>query len=65
MKSFKKILRLLGLVLLIVLASVGIGFGGGVPIPTSNKKEDTLKIKVESVESNEDKTKLIQFDIKQ
>lgn len=65
MKSFKKILRLLGLVLLIVLASVGIGFGGGVPIPTSNKKEDTIEIKVELVESNEDKTKLIQFDIKQ
>lgn len=65
MKSFKRILRLLGLVLLIVLACVGIGFGGGVPIPTSNKKEDTIEIKVELVESNEDKTKLIQFDIKQ
>lgn len=65
MKSFKKILRLLGLVLLIVLASVGLGIGGGIPIPPSNKKEDTIEIKVELVESNEDKTKLGQFDFKQ
>jgi hypothetical protein len=65
MKSFKKILKLLGLTLLIVLASVGIGFGGVIPIPPSNKKDDTIEIKVELVESNEDKTKLGQFDIKQ
>jgi hypothetical protein len=65
MKSFKKILRLSGLVLLIVLAGVGIGFGGGVPIPTSNKREDTIEINIELVESNEDQTKLGQFDIKQ
>lgn len=65
MKSFKKILRLSGLVLLIVLASVGIGFGGGVPIPTSHKREDATEINIELVESNEDQTKLGQFDIKQ
>ena len=65
MKSFKKTLKLLGLVLLIVLASVGLGIGGGISIPPSNKKEDTIEIKVELVESNEDKTKLGQFDIKQ
>jgi hypothetical protein len=65
MKSFKKTLRLLGLVLLIVLASFGVGFGGGVPIPPSRKKEDTIEIKVELVESKEDETKLSQFDIKQ
>lgn len=65
MKSFKKILRLLGLVLLIVLASVGLGIGGGIPIQPSNKKEDVIEIKVELVESNENKTKLGQFDFKQ
>lgn len=65
MKSFKKILRLLGLVFLIVLATVGIGIGGSVPIPISSKKEDNIEIKIELVESNEDKTKLIQFNIKQ
>lgn len=65
MKRFKKILRLLGLVVLIILASIGIGFGGGVPIRPSNKKEDTLEIKVELLKSNEDKTEMIQFGIKQ
>jgi len=58
-------MRLLGLTLLIVLASIGIGFGAGVPIPASNKKEDTIEIKVELVESNADKTKLTQFDSQQ
>jgi hypothetical protein len=65
MKSFKKALKLLGLVLLIVLASVGLGIGGGIPISPSNKKEDTIEIKVELVESKEDKTELGQFNIKQ
>lgn len=65
MKSFKKILRLSGLVLLIVLASIGIGLAGVVPIPTSTKKEDTIEIKVELVESHEEKTKFNLFQIKQ
>ncbi len=65
MKSFKKILRLSGLVLLIVLASVGIGLAGVVPIPTSTKKEDMIEINVELVESHEEKTKFILFQIKQ
>ena len=64
MKSFKKTFKLLGLVFLIVLASVGIGFGGGIPIPSSNKREDTIAIKIELVESNKDETKLIEVDIK-
>lgn len=65
MKSFKKALKLLGLVLLIVLASVGLGIGGGIPIPPSNRKEDTIEVKVELVDSNEDKIKLGHFDFKQ
>ncbi len=65
MKRFKKTLRLLGFILLIVLASVGIGLGGGVPIPPANKKKDTIEIKVEMLESVDDKTKSEQFDIKQ
>ncbi len=65
MKSFKKTLRLLGLVLLIVLATLGIGFVGGVPIPPSNKRENTIELKTELVEDKEDETKLFQFKIKQ
>jgi hypothetical protein len=65
MKSFKKTLRLLGLVLLIVLASLGIGFVGGIPIPPIKKREDTIELKTELVEDKEDETKLFQFKAKQ
>jgi len=66
MKNFKRTLRLLGLVTLIILASVGIGIGGCVPIPPANKKEETIEIIVELEESsNDDKTESIQLDIKQ
>lgn len=61
MKSFKKTLKLLGLVLLIVLASIGIG----IPVPPSNKKDDTIEIKVALFELKDDRSKLAQFDIKQ
>ena len=47
MKSFKKLLRLSGLVLLIALACFGIGIIGGTPVPPKNKKEDTIEIVVE------------------
>lgn len=65
MKSFKKTLKLLGLVLLIVLAFAGVGIVGGIPAPPSNKREDTIEIKVELLELNDDNSKLAQFDIKQ
>jgi hypothetical protein len=56
MKRFKRILRLLGFVILIFLASLGIGLSGGVPIPPSHKKEDVTGIKTELFESDEEKT---------
>ena len=65
MKSFKKSLKLLGLILLIVLASFGIGIGGGVPIPSSNKKDEAINIKLEADESEYNKTDLITLDSKQ
>jgi hypothetical protein len=64
MKNLKKTMRLLGLFLLIVLASIGIGISGGVPISPSNKREDAFEIKIELVESNEDETLDTAFDIK-
>ncbi|MEO5911249.1 MAG: hypothetical protein ABIP95_10200 [Pelobium sp.] len=63
MKRFKKTLRLLGLVVLIVLACLGIGIGGGVPVPPSNKKENTIEINVELLDADQDKTMFVQ-DIK-
>jgi hypothetical protein len=64
MKRFKKTLRLLGLVLLIVLACLGIGIVGGAPVPRSNKKENTIEINVELQDDDRDKTMVV-LDIKQ
>jgi hypothetical protein len=58
MKNFKRIFRLLTLVFFMVLAMVGVGLGGGIPIPSSNRREDTIVIKVELVESEEDQKEL-------
>jgi len=54
MKRFKKILKLSGLMLLILLASVGIGIGGGIPVPTVKRKEDLNLVTVEMLEMKED-----------
>jgi len=62
MKSFKKLMRLMGLALLILLASVGLG--GGVPIPPSNKRENHMEIKIELRET-EEMEKLTLFNIKE
>ena len=64
MKSLKKILRMSGLLLLLILASIGVGFSGGIPVPPLYKKDESLEIKIELVESNEDKVKLPQIRLK-
>jgi hypothetical protein len=64
MKRFKKTLRLIGLVLLIVLACLGIGIGGGAPVPRFNKKENTIGINAELLDDDRDKTMVV-MDIKQ
>lgn len=55
-------MRLTGLVLLILLASVGLG--GGVPVPPSNKRENHMEMRVELPET-EEVEKLSLFDIKE
>ncbi|NEU10491.1 hypothetical protein GZH53_19350 [Flavihumibacter sp. R14] len=63
MKSFKKLLRLSGLVLLIALACFGIGIIGGTPVPPRNKREDTIEIVVELVEpADTEDMELVLFD---
>lgn len=50
MKSFKKILKFIGLFLIIVLASVGVGIAGAI-LPEQRdpmKKEDTIEMVDES-----------------
>lgn len=44
MKKLKRILRLMGLVSLILMASVGMGITGAVPVPVSTKKDETIEL---------------------
>ncbi len=54
MESFKKSLRLFGLVCLIVLGAIGVGISGGIPIPTSNRKKNPTEINITIDEQNEE-----------
>jgi len=51
MNRFKKILKRLLLIALILLAGVGVGLSGGAPIPNIGKRRDKSEINKESVES--------------
>ena len=53
-----KAIRLLVLICLIVLAGVGIGMSGGIPIPTSNKRQETLEVNDELMESKTEASNL-------
>ena len=55
MKKIKRIARLLGLVCLIVLASIGIGISGGVPILLLKKRRESEKENTELVEEKDKK----------
>lgn len=57
MNNFKKIIRLVGLVVLLILASFGVGFGAVVP-PAPGKKEDEISL---SIESEDNETELPQI----
>lgn len=63
MKRFKKILKLAGFILLMVLASVGIGLTGAAPIMPKNRHRlnDNL-VKTELVEAKEDAIQTAQPD---
>lgn len=63
MKRFKKILKLLVLVCLIVLAGLGVGLGGGAILPSSNKKRKTTEFKIELIELKEEDSKLKKDDL--
>lgn len=61
MVRLKKILYWLGIMFLVILASIGIGIGGAVTIQTTSKKEDKSETKIELVESKHDKTESVLF----
>lgn len=59
MERFKKIMKLLALICLIIMAGVGVGLTGGVPIPSSgqrNKNIDTIEL-VEDKKKDTDEEK--------
>jgi hypothetical protein len=55
MKRFKKIMRMVSLILMIVLASVGLGMGAVFLLSTQRKRDDDFSAKTELVEGKEDK----------
>ena len=56
MKKIKRIITLLGFVILMILASVGMGIAGAAPIMPTNKREDAVVINIEEDEPNDSKT---------
>ncbi|WP_165500478.1 hypothetical protein [Pedobacter psychroterrae] len=51
MKSLKKTLRFLCVVLLCILGSLGIGLAGGVVVPVIRRREDKAVQQIELVEA--------------
>lgn len=62
MKKLKKALRLLFLICLILLASVGIGMVGGIPLPISDKRKQTPDINIELVEPQDEESDVKEFE---
>ena len=62
MKRLKKALRLLFLVCLILLASLGIGAVGGIPLPITDKRKQSPDINIELVEPEDEKLDMKEFE---
>jgi len=53
MRKIKKALRLIGLAVMIVLASFGVGLSGGITIPVSKRREGIV-VQVEVMEEDKE-----------
>jgi anionic cell wall polymer biosynthesis LytR-Cps2A-Psr (LCP) family protein len=62
MVRLKTIMRWIGLMLLVILASAGIGIVGAVPVQPTSKKEDKSELKIELSESKNDNTEFNKFN---
>jgi hypothetical protein len=60
-KKFKKIMRIAGMIMLMVLASFGVGLIGGVPIPMNKRRENVIELRIELKESEENKAEELIF----
>jgi hypothetical protein len=63
MTYLKRILRLFGLLIFIVFASVAVALGGGIPVSRNSRKEYPIEITMEK--SKEDKTDRIDSEQKE
>ncbi len=61
MKEFKKLLRTIGIILLIVLACFGLGIAGGAPIPVNKRRENNIELRIELKDAYENKSEELVF----
>ena len=54
-------MRIAGMVMLMMLASVGVGLVGGVPIPMTKRRENVIELRIELKESEENKAEQLIF----
>ena len=64
MKILKRILKLLGFILLAGLASFGMAIGGAVPFSQIRKPESRVEIKTELVEKKEEESEFEEWEMK-
>lgn len=48
-------MRMVVLIFLILLATVGVGLSGGIPTPPAGRKDNTIEIRTEMEEEDEEK----------
>ena len=61
MRRFKNVLRLVGLAILIIFASIGVGLNSGAPIPKAVRRENLIELNIESDEEDEEEINSVQF----
>ncbi len=61
-KQFKKMLRVAGMILLIVLACFGISVGGPPPVPIYKRRENGIELRTEVKDAEENKSDYILFE---
>lgn len=54
MNNYKRLLRRILLILMILLASFGVGLVGGLPLPISHKRDDKTEIENEMVDVDDE-----------
>jgi hypothetical protein len=61
MKNFRRVLRLIGLAMIIAMACTGIGIMGGIPIPEKRRRENIIELRTEIIKEDENDDKSVFF----